>query len=79
MAKKTVIPMGKHKPLGSSWHAMDMAYSRVYEPENRPEFRCFVTGQKDAMQAAYDARKREQERMSALLLLKQKMLDKGLL
>jgi hypothetical protein len=79
MAKKTIIPMGKHKPLGSSWRSMDMAYSHAYEPENRPEFRCFVTGQKDAMQAAYDAHKREQERMSALLLLKQKMLDKGLL
>ena len=79
MARKTVIPMGKHKPLGSSWQAMDMAYSRVYEPEQKPEFRCFVTGQKDAMQAAYDAHKQAQARHERLLLLKQKMLDKGLL
>ena len=81
MAKRgAVIDMGTHKPLGSSWRSMDsMAYSDAYEPEIRPEFRVYVTGQKDAMQAAHDARKQEQEHMSALLLLKQKMIDKGLL
>ena len=51
MARKFITPMGKHKPLGSSWKAMDTkAYSRSYEPETRPEFRCYVTGQADAWQ-----------------------------
>mgnify|MGYP003120411196 FL=1 len=53
--------MGRHKPVRSSWQAMDtQAYSRSYEPETRPEFRVYVTGQADAMQAEYEARvKRE--------------------
>lgn len=55
MAKRHIVHMGKHTPLGSSWRSMDTkAYSRVYEPETRPEFRCFVTGQQAAMQEAYD-------------------------
>ena len=54
MARKFITPMGKHKPLGSSWKAMDTkAYSRSYEPETRPEFRCYVTGQADAWQVQY--------------------------
>ena len=54
MARKFITPMGKHKPLGSSWKAMDTkAYSRSYEPETRPEFRCYVTGQADAWKADY--------------------------
>ena len=85
MAKRgAVIDMGTHKPLGSSWRSMDsMAYSHVYEPESRPEFQCYVSGQKTQMQAVYDTHKQEQARrearMDTLLLLKQKMLDKGLL
>ena len=84
MAKRgAIVDMGRHKPLGSSWRSMDMAYSHAYEPENRPEFRCYILGQKAQMQAAYDARKLEQAKrdahMDTLLLLKQKMLDKGLL
>ena len=58
MAKRgAVIDMGRHKPVGSSWRSMDtLAYSRSYEPEVRPEFRCFVTGQQANMQAAYEQR-----------------------
>ena len=49
MARKFITPMGKHKPLGSSWRSMDSkAYSRSYEPETRPDFRVYVTGQADA-------------------------------
>jgi len=61
MARKFITPMGRHKPVRSSWQAMDtQAYSRSYEPETRPEFRVYVTGQADAMQAEYEARvKRE--------------------
>lgn len=80
MARKHFIHMGKHKPIRSSWSSMDAgAYSRSYEPEDRPEFKCFVTGQQEAMQAAYDARVEAQARHERVLLLKQKMLDKGLL
>ena len=81
MAKRgAVIDMGIHKPLGSSWRGMDTgAYSRSYEPESRPEFQCFVSGQKTQMQATYDAHVEARERHERVLLLKQKMIDKGLL
>jgi hypothetical protein len=61
MARKFITPMGRHKPVRSSWAAMDTgAYSRSYEPETRPEFRVYVTGQADAAQRDYEARvKRE--------------------
>ena len=53
--------MGRHKPVRSSWAAMDTkAFSRSYEPETRPEFRVYVTGQADAAKRDYEARlKRE--------------------
>ena len=55
MAKRGVMhDMGRHKPLGSSWRSMDTgAYSRSYEPETRPEFQCYVTGQAKAMADEY--------------------------
>ena len=58
MAKRgQILDLGRHKPLGSSWRSVDTAgYSRSYEPETRPEFRCYVTGQQAAMQAAYEQR-----------------------
>ncbi len=65
MAKRgAVIDMGKHKPVGSSWRSMDTgAYSRSYEPETRPEFRCYVGGQADAAKRDYQARlKRDAQR-----------------
>ena len=52
-----IYDLGRHKPLGSSWRRVDTAgYSRVYEPETRPEFRCYVTGQQAAAQADYEQR-----------------------
>ena len=83
MARKFITPMGRHKPVRSSWQAMDtQAYSRSYEPETRPEFRCYVSGQAKAWQAEYDAKvaadaKRDAQ-MQALLDLKQRMIDKNL-
>ena len=80
MSRKFITPMGRHKPVRSSWAAMDSkAFSRVYEPETRPEFRCFVTGQAEAMQAEYEAKLKREAQMQALLDLKQRMLDKNLL
>ena len=80
MARKFITPMGRHKPVRSSWAAMDSkAFSSSYEPETRPEFRCFVTGQAEAMQAEYEAKLKREAQMQALLDLKQRMLDKNLL
>ena len=61
MARKFITPMGRHKPVHSSWQAMDSkAFTRSYEPETRPEFRVYVTGQADAAKRDYEARlKRE--------------------
>ena len=68
MAKRgAIIDIGRHKPLGSSWRSMDsMAYSRSYEPETRPEFRCYVTGQADAMLDTY---RKEKDKADALAIL----------
>jgi len=64
-----IVDFGSHKPLGSSWRSVDTAgYSRLYEPETRPEFRCYVTGQQAAMQQAY-------EDAQALALLNQMIAD----
>ena len=80
MARKFITPMGRHKPVRSSWAAMDSkAFSRVYEPETRPEFRCFVTGQADAANRAYKAQIESEAKQQRLLALKARMLAKGLL
>lgn len=67
MARKFITPMGRHKPVRSSWAAMDTgAFSRSYEPETRPEFRCYVTGQADAMLEQY---KKAVDKAEALAIL----------
>ena len=68
MAKRgAIIDIGRHKPLGSSWRSMDtQAYSRSYEPETRPEFRVYVTGQADACLALY---RKEKDKADALAIL----------
>ena len=68
MAKRgAIVDMGKHKPVGSSWRSMDsMAYSRSYEPETRPDFRVYVTGQADAMLEQY---KKDVDKAEALAIL----------
>ena len=67
MARKFITPIGRHKPVRSSWAAMDtQAYSRSYEPETRPEFRCYVTGQADAMLEQY---KKAVDKAEALAIL----------
>ena len=60
-----------------------VARTSCSEPETRPEFRCYVSGQAKAWQAEYDAKiaadaKRDAQ-MQALLELKQRMIDKNLL
>ena len=68
MAKRgAIVDIGRHKPLGSSWRSMDsMAYSRSYEPETRPDFRCYVTGQADAMLDEYRKTKDNAEALAIL-------------
>jgi hypothetical protein len=67
MARQFITPMGRHKPVRSSWAAMDtQAFSRSYEPESRPEFRCYVTGQADAMLEHY---KKTVDKAEALAIL----------
>ena len=67
MARNFITPMGRHKPVRSSWAAMDTgAFSRSYEPETRPEFRCYVTGQADAMLEQY---KKAVDKAEALAIL----------
>ena len=68
MAKRgAIVDMGKHKPLGSSWRSMDtQAYSRSYEPETRPDFQVYVTGQADAMLAEYRKAKDNTEALAIL-------------
>lgn len=70
MAKRHITPMGKHKPVRSSWASMDsMAYSRSYEPETRPEYQCFVTGQQANMIASYEKHKKMLDKREALDIL----------
>ena len=68
MAKRgAIVDMGRHKAVGSSWKAMDtLAFSRSYEPETRPEFRVYVTGQADAMLEQY---KKDVDKAEALAIL----------
>ena len=67
MARQFITPMGRHKPVRSSWAATDSkAFSRSYEPETRPDFRCYVTGQADAMLEQY---KKAVDKAEALAIL----------
>jgi hypothetical protein len=43
-----------------------LAFSRSYEPETRPEFRVYVTGQADAMLEQY---KKDVDKAEALAIL----------
>lgn len=71
MAKRHITPMGKHKPLGSSWSKMDTgAFSRSYMPDQPSHaFRCFTTGQYDNMAETYAKHKQMLDKQEALGLL----------
>ena len=70
MARQFITPMGRHKPVRSSWAAMDTgAYSRSYEPEARPEYQCYVTGQQANMIASYEQHKKAVDKREALDIL----------
>ena len=69
MAKRHIIPMGKHKPVRSSWQSFDHAYGRGLMPENRPEYQCYVTGQQANMIASYEQHKKAVDKREALAIL----------
>ena len=78
MAKRHIIPLGKHKVSVQSQFAglvihggqLDDGKYAVYHSPN---------GLHDHMVASYEEHKARVERHKRVLLLKQKMLDKGLL
>ena len=80
MAKRHIIPLGKHKPIRSSWGAMDMQPARLPAHEELYSYR---VGQESAMIASYEQHKKavdmRKAQIQALLVLKEKLLDKGLL
>ena len=77
MAKRHIIPLGRHEPaIQSQLAGVSLRDDQLPYGE---KFQCFYDGQLANMQAAYDARMQEQARYERILLLKQKMLDKGLL
>ena len=64
MARRHIQPMGRHKPVRSSWGSIDM------QPDNnvvRPV--CFAVGQADNMVAAYEQALRRQQAVDALASL----------
>ena len=69
MARKQYLPIGKHKPLGSSWKSFVHAYGRGLMPETRPEYQCFVTGQQANMIASYEQHKKAVDKREALAIL----------
>jgi len=69
MAKRPITPMGKHKPVRSSWQSFDHAYGRGLMPETRPEYQCFVTGQQANMIASYEQHKKAVDKRDALAIL----------
>ena len=65
MAKRYVIPTGKHKPLRSSWGAMDMQPNR---DGNEPY--CYRFGQFPAMQEQWLKAKEKKSIDAGLAILK---------
>ena len=64
MAKRYVIPTGKHKPLRSSWGAMDMQPNR---DGNEPY--CYRFGQYPAMQEQWLKAKKNDQIKKGLAIL----------
>ena len=70
MAKRQhFIPMGRHKPVRSSWASVDSAYHRAYVPQEKPEYHCFVTGQFPAMQDQWRKSQEEKARQDAASIM----------
>lgn len=63
MAKRHIIPLGKHKPIRSSWGAMDMQPNRT-----EYEYHCYRNGQAEAMLKQYNDRKAVKDKCEALTI-----------
>ena len=65
MAKRHIIPLGKHKPLRSSWGAIPMQPNRdITEPL------CYRLGQYPAMQEQWAKAQKQKQNERAIALLK---------
>lgn len=80
MAKTYILPIGKHKPVVSSWQSLDHAYGRAVMPSREnTEYFCYQSGQAKAMADEYTKRVKQDERMKALEELKKRLVEKKLL
>jgi len=65
MAKRHIIPLGKHKPLRSSWGAIPMQPNR-----DSTEPYCYRLGQYPAMQEQWAKAQKQKQNEQAIALLK---------
>ena len=71
MAKRHITPLGRHKPVRSSWGAFDMQPQR-----DASDPYCFVTGQFPAMQAQWCKAQADKAMLDAVSIM-QKYLSEG--
>jgi len=68
MAKRRITPLGKHKPLRSSWGAIPMQPNR-----DATEPYCFRSGQYPAMQEQWAKAQKQKSVEAGLAILKRLM------
>ena len=70
MAKTYILPVGKHKPVVSSWQSVDHAYGRAVMPSREnTEYFCYQSGQAKAMAQEYERKKAMLDKAEALAIL----------
>jgi len=70
MAKTYILPVGKHKPVVSSWKSLDHAYGKAVMPSREnTEYFCYQSGQAKAMAQEYERKKAMLDKAEALAIL----------
>lgn len=70
MAKTYILPVGKHKPVVSSWQSLDHAYGKAVMPSREnTEYFCYQSGQAKAMAREYESRKKALDIANAMAIL----------
>jgi len=70
MAKTYILPVGKHKPVISSWQSLDHAYGKAVMPSREnTEYFCYQSGQAKAMAQEYESRKKDIDIADAMAIL----------
>ena len=70
MAKTYILPVGKHKPVVSSWQSLDHAYGKELMPSREnTEYFCYQSGQAKAMAREYESRKKAIDIANAMAIL----------